>query len=223
MSRARSEDESTSPRRVGRPRVPGVDEAILDAALRLLAEQGYARMSLDAVAAAAGVSKPTLYRRWSSKAALATSALGSAIDAQRRPPDGIDLRAALVFVLDDLRERLCQPHNMALVGTLLAEETQTPELITLFRDRVWRRRAATLEAVLAKARERGELHAETDLEATIDLLVGAMYARHVRGRSLTRRSMEDAIDTVLRGVAADGAESVSRARSRRAPRRRCRS
>src|SRR5450631_3926094 len=59
----------------GRRRDPGVEQRILEVALRRLGREGYSRMSLDNVALEAGVSKPTIYRRWSGKADLATAAL----------------------------------------------------------------------------------------------------------------------------------------------------
>ncbi|MBL8235450.1 MAG: helix-turn-helix transcriptional regulator, partial [Bryobacterales bacterium] len=72
----------------GRPRDPETGQRILDAALRLLAAQGYSRMSLDAIAVDARVSKPTMYRRWSSKADLATAALRTLQLAEPRPDSG---------------------------------------------------------------------------------------------------------------------------------------
>ena len=75
------------PRR-GRPRSEEADRAILEAALTLMARDGYARMSVDAVAAEAGVSKPTLYLRYPSKAALATAALAHVREETAPREDG---------------------------------------------------------------------------------------------------------------------------------------
>ncbi|MGZ6812033.1 MAG: helix-turn-helix domain-containing protein, partial [Blastococcus sp.] len=72
-----------------------MDEAILDAARAELAERGYARMSIDAVAARAGVSKPTVYLRHATKADLATAAIASMRAASRPAPTG-DVRADLI-------------------------------------------------------------------------------------------------------------------------------
>jgi AcrR family transcriptional regulator len=68
---------ATSARARGRPRDPAIDRAILDAALRLLAEQGYDGMSLEAVAGAAGVGKTTIYRRYPGKRELVVAAISS--------------------------------------------------------------------------------------------------------------------------------------------------
>ena len=121
---------STKPK-PGRPRDPAVDTAILEVAARLLAEQGYARMSIALVADAAGVSRPAIYRRFKSKADLAMAALAARIDEQARPPSDLDVETALVQVLRHLANRLRAKHSMALIGTLLVEEKQTPAICSI--------------------------------------------------------------------------------------------
>ena len=116
-------------RNPGRPRAPEIEAAILAAAARLLTEQGYARMSIIAIAAAAGVSRPAIYRRFKTKADLAIAALASQIDDQARPSADLDVEAALTWALEHLARRLRAKHSMALVGTLLVEEGQTPESV----------------------------------------------------------------------------------------------
>jgi AcrR family transcriptional regulator len=202
----------------GRPRNPDVDEAILDAALRLLGEQGYARLSIDGIAAAAGISRPTLYRRWSSKADLTTAALESRIAGEVLPPGDAATGPALVFLLEQLCERLLQPNSMALVGTLLAEEKQTPELIELFRERVWRRRAETFRRVLERGRAHGEVSADADLEAVIHALIGSIYARYISGQRVPKSWVKRVVATVLGGSAPE--DGSRRARSAAASRRR---
>src|SRR5262245_22983206 len=67
-------------RRVGRPRREGVTDAILEAALSLVQEQGVEALTIDGIAARAGVSRPTLYSRWTSKEALVDATLGVLMD-----------------------------------------------------------------------------------------------------------------------------------------------
>src|SRR5919204_5612287 len=131
--RVRKENAARAPR--GRPRSAAVDEAILEAALAEMAEQGYARMSVDAVASRAGVSKPTLYLRHPSKAALATAAVASLRSSPRPEPTG-DTRADLVALLRLFRSGVERPYGIAMIGTVLAEEAHTPELMRLFRERL---------------------------------------------------------------------------------------
>lgn len=190
----------STPRLRGRPRDPEVDAAILSAALRLLSEQGYGRMSIDAVAAAAGVSKPALYRRFATKADLATAALASAIDEGARPPPDLEVEAALTRALEHLARRLRARNSMALVGTLLAEEVQTPRLIELFRARVWALRAGLLREVLGRAQARGEVRGDADLEVVIGMLIGSLYAAHLGLARIPRDWPARAVRTALAGL-----------------------
>jgi AcrR family transcriptional regulator len=190
----------SSPRPPGRPRDPAVDDAILSAALRLLGKQGYGRMSVEAVAAAAGVSKSTVYRRFATKADLATAAIASMIDAGAVPPDDLSVEAALTWTLEHLAQRLRDPHSMALVGTLLVEEEQTPDLIALFRERVWALRAGHLRDVLERACARGEVRSTVDLEAAVGMLIGSLYSAHIGQGGIPRdwpaRVVRTALDSL---------------------------
>jgi AcrR family transcriptional regulator len=185
----------------GRPRSAGVDEAILAAALAELGERGYARMSVDAVAARAGVSKPTVYLRHRTKAALATAAIAS-MRTQPRPEPTADLRADLVAHLRLLRAGLERPNGMAMFGTVLAEETETPELLALFRERLVAPRRRELRAVLEAARDRGDVRRDANLEVAVSALVGAFFARYLAGDSFGGRFVTTLVDTVLDGLRA---------------------
>jgi AcrR family transcriptional regulator len=188
-----------APRTPGRPRSARVDEAILAAARAELAERGYARMSVDAIAARAGVSKPTVYLRHPTKADLATAAIAS-MRAEPRPAATGDVRADVIAHLRLLRAGLERPYGMAMLGTVLAEEHETPELLALFRERLVAPRRRELRAVLATARERGELRADANLEVAVSAFVGAFFARHLAGESLGGRFVTSLVDTILHGL-----------------------
>lgn len=198
---AKSEtSENGGARQSGRPRVPEVDDAILDAALAQMAEQGYQRMSLDSVAKVAGVGKATIYRRWSSKAEVAIAALSKRIDSEPQLKQKAFSKEALVSTLMAIRERLLQPNNMALVGTLLAEEKQTPELITLFRERVWHRRSSMIRSVLEQGQGEGRIAMDVDLDIVIDMIIGSMYASYLRRDTIPADWPERAVETIWRGI-----------------------
>lgn len=186
--------------RPGRPRTPEMDDAILSAALEHLARDGYRRMTLDGIAATAGVSKPAIYRRWSSKAEVAMAALARNIDVEPPPSADAPTRDALIALLRRLRRRLVAPNAMALVGTLLAEERQTPELIALFRAEVWHRRWNAAKEILERGKRRGEVRENADVDAAINMLVGAIYARHLSGESVPANWPERTVDTMLAGI-----------------------
>ena len=195
----------------GRPRSARVDDAILAAARAELAEHGYARMSVDAVAARAGVSKPTVYLRHRTKAELATAAIAS-MRVQPRPAPTDDVRADLVAHLRLLRSGLERPHGMAMLGTMLAEEHDTPELLALFRERLVAPRRRELRAVLEAARARGELRGGASVDVAVNALVGGLFARYLAGEALGGRFVTTLVDTVLDGLLSAGASPRARAR-----------
>ena len=196
---------------VGRPRSVAVDEAILAAARAELGERGYARMSVDAVAARAGVSKPTVYLRHRTKADLATAAIAS-MRVRPRPEPTDDVRADLIAHLRLLRAGLERPFGMAMFGTVLAEEHETPELLALFRERLVAPRRRELRAVLEAARERGELRDGANVEIAVTALVGAFFARYLAGDPLGGRFVTTLVDTILDGLLSPRASRRARAR-----------
>lgn len=189
------------PRRPGRPRSAAVDTAILDAALRLLSTEGYARMSMDGLAAEAGVSKATIYLRYRGKADLATAALAHLREAGRPAPTG-DLRADLLAQLRQLRTNAERVSAMPLVGTCLMEEQHTPELLPLFRERTLQPRRGLLRELLVAARDRGEVAADADLEAAIDLFMGAHQSHYLSGDPFPAEWEERIVDTLMRALSA---------------------
>jgi AcrR family transcriptional regulator len=191
---------ATTARRPGRPRSAAVDAAIIDAALRLLAAEGYARMSVDRVAAEAGVSKAAIYLRYRGKADLATAALAHLRETGEPALTG-DLRTDLVAELRRLRRNAERVRAMPLVGTCLMEEQHTPELLPLFRERTLRPRRARLRGMLEAARQRGDIAPGADLEPTIDLFMGAYQSRYLSGEGFPRGWEEGVVDALLRGLA----------------------
>ena len=188
--------EPAAPAGPGRPRLTPL---ILDAALRLLAAEGYARMTVDRVAAEAGVSKAAIYLRYRGKADLATAALAHLRETGEQPLTG-DLRADLVEELRRLRRNTERVSAMPLVGTCLMEEQHTPESCPLFPERTPLPRRARLRSMLEAARDRGEIAADADVEPAIDLFMGADQSRYLAGAPFPRRWEEGIVDTLLTGL-----------------------
>ena len=105
----------------GRPRSPVCDHSILDAALAEYAANGLDGMSVDAVAARAGVSKATIYRRYPSKAALVAAAACKAADEHAAMPDTGSVRGDLTIALQNLRGLLDDPVVGAAKRMLLVD------------------------------------------------------------------------------------------------------
>jgi AcrR family transcriptional regulator len=165
-------------RAAGRPRNPGLDRAILAAAEQQLRELGYARMSLESVAAAAGTTVPSVRRRFRDKADLAASVIGSLRIADLPAAAGTP-RARALAVLRNFQDNLRRPDSLAIVGTLLAEERHHPELLGAFRSRLVEPRRALLRAALADAIEAGELPQSADPEVLASMLIGSFYAHYL--------------------------------------------
>jgi AcrR family transcriptional regulator len=157
------------------------------------------------------VSKPTVYLRHRTKADLATAAIAS-MRVQPRPAPTDDVRADLVAHLRLLRAGLERPHGMTMLGTMLAEEHDTPELLKLFRERLVAPRRRELGAVLEAARARGELRDEANVEVAVNALVGGLLARYLAGDPLGGRFVTTLVDTVLDGLLSAGASPPARAR-----------
>ena len=183
----------------GRPRSPEVNRKILDATMKVMGRSGYAAMSIEEVAAEAGVSRPTIYLRYPGKAELATAALASYRD-RGRPAETGDTRADLVARLRHFRRGVERPFGMAMIGSVLAEEHATPELLLLFRERVVEPRRDELREVLEHARGRGELKEGADTEAALNMLVGSYYAQYLAGKPFPNGWPEAVVDTVLEGL-----------------------
>jgi len=160
--------------RAGRPRNPALDPAILSAAARQLGELGYARMSLESVAAAAGTTVPSLRRRYRNKAELAAAVIGS-LRVEEPPTSAPTPRAHALAILENFHSNLRATPAMAILGSLLAEEERHPELLGLFKARIVEPRRALLRQALAA----GDLPESADLDALTSMLIGSFYGRYV--------------------------------------------
>jgi AcrR family transcriptional regulator len=189
----------------GRPRSAAADQAILDTAIRLLAEQGYDAMSIEGVAAAAGVGKTTIYRRYPNKRDLVVAALGSVAAI---PPEHLDSGNALDDILALIRETLDVMRRtgvgFSMAGTFLVKERDEPMLLALFRERVLWPRFELGARILRRGMERGELRPDIDPEVVLPILVGSTFARHIAGLPEDEAWLASMLDTVWNGIASTG-------------------
>jgi AcrR family transcriptional regulator len=162
-----------------------------------MSRSGYARMNLQAVAARAGTTKPTLYSRYPSKAALATAALEHMRLHTPRPPLSGDVRRDLVEELTRFRQGALRPYGMSMLGTVLAEEHENPELLRLFREHVIAPRRQNLRRILRAARKNGQLADGADIELGVSMLVGSLYALYSAGTSVSRDWPKRVVDAWL--------------------------
>jgi AcrR family transcriptional regulator len=165
-------------RAAGRPRNPELDGAILDAALELLAEEGYERMSIESIAQRAGVGKPTIYRRWASKQAIVIDAVARLADVAETPTDGT-VRERLTTLVEGLWEKASHTRDdrTSLLSHLVGEIHRSPELRDAVRSTFIANRRRRVKALLREGVDSGEIDAGVDLEVATDLVLSPMLAR----------------------------------------------
>ncbi|TCM51703.1 TetR/AcrR family transcriptional regulator [Kribbella sp. VKM Ac-2568] len=153
----------TGPRQ--RPRVEGGrEEEILDATVEVVAELGYDRLTMDAVATAAKASKATLYRRWSTKAELVVDAISRAKGCP--VPDDVDtgsLRGDLIALSCD-DGGFTSEMPMSVIAGLLTALHRDADLQRAFRERFLAPRINVVNRIYARAVQRGEIAADVDIE-----------------------------------------------------------
>jgi AcrR family transcriptional regulator len=192
----------SGPRSAGRPRSAEADIAILEAATAILAERGLAGMSMEEVAARAGVGKATVYRRWPSRGALALDAFMSEFRSQLPLPDTGTLRGDLLAALRAWSRAVSRTRAGRMLAGLLAEAQRDPQLATAWRERVFDPLRAQHKALVESAARRGEISPDTDADVVLDLIFGAAYHRLLHGHlPLNDRFARQVVDLVMDGLA----------------------
>jgi AcrR family transcriptional regulator len=180
---------------------PGVTEAITEAVLDELAETGYGKLSMEAVARRAGVGKSALYRRWPSKQEMVMKVLGELSVELAAAPDTGTLRGDLLGVLRALHEWLSHPRFSRILPDLAAEGVRNPEVAEAVRTAIGEPRRAVGATMLHRAIDRGELPADTDLEMALDLIAAPVYWRlSVRRAPAEHGYLDHLADVVLRAL-----------------------
>lgn len=187
----------------GRPRSAQADEAILDAVLELLsAGQSVAAISIEAVAAKAGVGKATIYRRWPNKEALLIDAVAS-MKNPLPPPRGESVRDDLVMLVKANRSGRALRYGQATV-CLLPEFLKDEQLHDMYQAVIEPRRDV-MRQVIRRGVETGELRADLDVELTLLMISGpSMMQNMLRWNPAIKEEgfAEALVDSVLRGAAA---------------------
>jgi len=184
----------TEPAR-GRPRDSHLDGAILAVAERQLRETGFTGMSLASVARDAETTVPSLRRRYRDKSTLAAAVVDSIRVEASHESNGPPRDRALA-VLENFGRNLERPNSMALLGTLLAEEHRTPELLTRFRSRLVRPRRRLLTEALEAGVRAGELAPTTDTDVAVNMLIGSFYAIYVSQGQIPENWPQRALDLI---------------------------
>lgn len=191
-------------RRPGRPRSTTADEAILEATVDLLAEQGFLGLSVEAVAARAGVAKTTIYRRWPTKDELVMDAVGCIKGPLHEPP-GTSVRADLLYMLSRMRDAWFKGPFGRLMARLAADGLERPDLYREGRDRFVAPRRAAMRRVIERGIAEGTIRADVDPEWVSTLLASPTIAAALTHQDvLPQRQLEFIVDTVLAGLRPEG-------------------
>lgn len=189
-------------KRRGRPRDAAADGAILDATVDLLAEQGFLALTIEAVAARAGVAKTTVYRRWPTKDDLLVDAVGC-IKGPPVDPPGESVRDDLLWLMTRMRDGWFKGRFGRLMARLAADGLEHPELYREGRKRYVAPRHAVLQRVIRRGVDEGSIRADVDPEWVIAMLTSpTIAAAFTHQDAPSNRQLEFVVDTVLRGVAA---------------------
>ncbi|GAA1854253.1 MULTISPECIES: TetR/AcrR family transcriptional regulator [Pseudonocardia] len=160
---------------------PELTEAVVDAVLAELAEVGHGRLSMQRVAARAGVGKSALYRRWPGKDEMVMDVVGRFGVPAEPPPDTGTLVGDLHALVVGMRDWLDHPRLASIVPDLLAESRRSPRLAEAFRERLSGPRRDRSREVLARAVARGEITPEqaggVEAELVVDLLGSVPFWR----------------------------------------------
>jgi AcrR family transcriptional regulator len=190
-------------RRPGRPRSEQADQAIMKAALELFAESGPAGLCIEQVAARAGVGKATIYRRWPGKEDMLIDGLPS-LAGPLPVPQGRSLRADLIALVDAACKEAGDPRRVRLIALLQGEGNQYPRLKAKYLETVVRPRREAFRAVLRRGVATGELRENTDIDAAMYLLNGAVVASMsgLHADVIDSRYAKRVVEELLRGIAA---------------------
>jgi AcrR family transcriptional regulator len=182
--------------RPGRRRDPALDRAILEATLESFAADGYAGVSIEGVAARAGVGKATIYRRFPSKAELVVEAMRVGACLSDHLPDTGDVRADMAAMLRVMVDRLRGPDGHVLLA-FAAERIRHPELSAEFQRSVIGAKRAHLQALVASAVERGDLPADTDVQLVAEAGPAFVWHHALNGLPLTDDLPTRIVDLIL--------------------------
>ncbi|WP_299570017.1 TetR/AcrR family transcriptional regulator [uncultured Williamsia sp.] len=160
----------------GRPRDSSIDDAILDEAARMVVENGYGATTIDAVARAAGTTRPAVYRRYASLAQIVSAAMSSrlvfapAVDSGDLPTDLRRIQQAQVAFFTD-------PLVVKALPGLIEESSRNETLRTRLLDDVMAPRRAAVATAIDQAAARGEIEVGHNVEHVADLLIGPLMLR----------------------------------------------
>lgn len=186
---------TTATRSPGRPANPAIDEQLLAATQDLLVEEGFERLTMDAVAKRCGASKATIYRRWPGKIALVVAAAAALFHAPEVPDTG-DLREDLLTCGRAYQQR--EGRNAEVLASVLSASRHDPELRDAAQQALGASFGGLFDRVLARAVTRGLIPPDLDLPILAQVFPAFAYQQvAAQGRLVTDEDVRRVVDAVL--------------------------
>ena len=192
---------SVETRPPGRPRSAEADQAILQAALELLAEDGYRALTMERVRERSGVGKATIYRRYASKQELVAAAISHLNSDIPLPDDTGSVEGDFAATAQTILERAGETGALALMPRLLSEVAGDDEMHALFSSHLVEPRRRVVRGIVERAKARGEVRADVDPDLAVDLVVGPMIYRLIMAGG-DRAALGDPVEVL--GAVLDG-------------------
>lgn len=184
----------------GRPRDPETRAKILKAAYEMLNEVGFMDLTIEGVATRAGVGKPTIYRRWKTKSALAMDAFLEGINPEVVFPDTGSASEDFRGQMQKIVKLMNSPRGEVLASVIGCGQADE-ELIAAFRENWLIPRRDDAKRIFQRGVERGELRADVDAEVAIDALYSPLFYRLLlKHQPLTVEFVDNLLDVVMKGL-----------------------
>ena len=176
MPRQAEVKNEIGPRGTGNQRNPRTHKAIIDATLELLESVPYPALTMESVAASAGVGKATVYRWWPTKGALVAEAVSSTLIVED-PPETGDIRSDLVAAAEISIRNYANPPRGILITALAADLATDPDLLESFIERFISPRRAVVRKLLRRGIDEGVLPTHLDPDLVMDMWAGSVIYR----------------------------------------------
>jgi AcrR family transcriptional regulator len=162
--------------RLGRPRSPAVDRAILRAAIKLFIERGFDGVTMEQVAETAGVARTTLYRRWSSAEALIAQAIAVERGEPERavPASRVSSSDLVNQLLDAVSRSLASPDYLRMAARLIGTVPDHPELMSIYWENYLLPRRNAVRSLIERFRADGLIPIDANADILLDLMSGAV-------------------------------------------------
>ena len=191
---------TSEPRSPGRPRDETIDDDVVRCVFELVDEVGPNGVTIDAIAERAGVSKSTIYRRWTSKEDLMIDAVAGLVGGIEIP-EGEGIREVLNHAIGRIRSYMSKTTAGIVLPWMIGEVARGSDMGRRYAEAVIIPGQEALARHIASAIDSGELRSDLDVDLAVDMLLGPMIVTKLLGAYRTPREgwAEDLIDALLEG------------------------